>query len=86
MSFFEAVQPILSTEDQSHREAGVAVQAKELIDVLSNHAIEIASAVRTEMAATGCTYEEASVKFVQTCDRLVVDHHLIVLGKEKAEG
>ena len=85
MSIFENLQPELTPEHQELRRIGIDVQQERLKTILIRHGIQISSAVKTEMAISRCTYEEACMRFVQACDHLTASFHFIDLG-DAAQG
>lgn len=85
MSIFENLEPDLRPDHLELRRIGIGVQQEQLKTILIRHGIQISSAVKTEMALSRCTYEEACMRFVQACDHLTASFHFIDLG-DAAQG
>lgn len=60
-------------------------QQEILRTLLIRYGIHISSAIRSEMAVSGCTYEEACVGFVQSCDQMTASFHFMDLGEASEE-
>lgn len=85
MSIFENLEPDLRPDHLELRRIGIGVQQEQLKTILIRHGIQISSAVKTEMALSRCTYEEACVRFVQACDHLTASFHYMDLGEASEE-
>ena len=85
MSIFENLEPDLRPDHLELRRLGIGVQQEQLKTILLRHGIQISSAVKTEMAISRCTYEEACVRFVQSCDHLAASFHYMDLGENAEE-
>ena len=85
MSIFENLEPELRPDHLELRRIGIGFQQEQLKTILIRHGIQISSAVKTEMAISRCTYEEACVRFVQSCDHLAASFHFIDLGEASEE-
>ena len=80
MSIFENLEPDLRPDHLELRRLGIGVQQEQLKTILIRHGIQISSAVKTEMAISRCTYEEACTRFVQACDHLSASFHFMDLA------
>ena len=85
MSIFENLEPDLTPEHLELRRIGIGVQQETLNSILIRHGIQISSAVKTEMAISRCTYEEACVRFVQACDHWTASFHFMDLADAAQE-
>ena len=85
VSIFENLEPELTQEHKELRRKGINAQQELLKTLLIRYGIQISSAIRSEMAVSGCTYEEACVRFVQACDHLTASFHYMDLGEASDE-
>lgn len=79
---FSDLHPTLTEEHFDQRAKGQKAQRDLLQSILLRHGIQISSAIKCEMALTQCTYEEACVRFVQSCDAIACTFHYCEMGEE----
>ena len=77
---FNDLLPELTDEHCQMKELGQRELRADLQQILIRSGIRISSAIKCEMAATDCSYEEACIKFVQACDRFAAAFHYIDYG------
>ena len=82
MAVFENLGPELTDEHKGNRRQGIEFQRQALETLVVKFGGVISTAIRSEMASTGCTYETACLRFVQECDRFTANMHYIDLGIE----
>ena len=82
MAVFENLLPELTDEHKALRRRGIEGQREALEGFVIRNANLVSSAVRSEMASTGCSYETACVALVQECDRWVANCYYMDFGSE----
>ena len=85
MAVFDNLAPQLTDEHKEMRRRGIAVQRNALETLVVRYSSLISSAVRSEMATSGCSYETACCRLVQECDRFTANMHYCDLGSEGEE-
>lgn len=85
MGIFENVVLELSDEAKALRRRGIAKQRDAMALVCTKYGPAITSAIRCEIATTGCSYETACARFFQECERSTANTFYCELGEQLEE-